>query len=202
MAKVEPDMDLSNGWEAIAKDYHHQRRWQIGAGVIQTFTQDLKAGQSLLDLGCGSGGPHIQHLLDRRIDVYAIDAAPSMIVQFQQQFPTAKTCCETAEHSNFYQMQFDAILAVGLIFLLPAVVQHQVLAKMAHSLRQGGKMLFSCPVQVCQWQDLSTGLMSESLGKDAYQRMLNSLNMVCVAEFTDEGANHYYCFAKNEVLPV
>jgi SAM-dependent methyltransferase len=197
VSMAEPCKDLSNGWEAMAKDYHNQRRWQIGADVIQTFTQDLQAGQSVLDLGCGCGGPHIQQLLDRSIDVYAIDAAPTMIAQFRQRFPTAKACCEAAEHSNFYQMKFDAMLLIGFIFLLAADTQRHLLTSLALSLHQGGRILFSSPAQVCQWPDVSTGLMSISLGKAAYIAIFRQLDMTLRDEYTDAGGNHYFCFVKS-----
>ncbi|MFZ9585558.1 MAG: SAM-dependent methyltransferase, partial [Pseudohongiellaceae bacterium] len=91
----------------------------------------------------------------------------------------------------------DGVLSIGLIFLLSEKAQISVLHKIAVSLKAGGRFLFSSPYQVCEWDDLSTGRKSRSLGRERYVSILEVHGMSLVNEYTDEGESHYFEFQKN-----
>jgi hypothetical protein len=52
------------------------------------------------------------------------------------------------------------------------------------------------PAQACTWNDLTTGRPSRSLGAAAYRAILAEAGLVLLAEYDDEGDNHYYDAAR------
>ena len=67
-----------------------------------------------------------------------------------------------------------------------------MIQRVARALVPGGRFLFTAPVQTCTWDDLSTGRLSESLGFAAYINELSKAGLTLLAEYVDEGDNHYY----------
>lgn len=185
--------DLSNGYEKLAADFIARRGTStVGVKTVQAWAQTLGQGAAVLDVGCGNGVPISQTLLALGCDVYGVDASARMVDAFRQRFPQAHAVCEAVEHSSFFQRQFDGVIAWGLFFLLPAETQLTLIAKVASVLKPGGKFLFTAPYQVCTWNDNLTGRQSQSLGKEVYTTALTAAGCRLLAEYTDEGENHYF----------
>lgn len=192
----QPHSDASNGWDAIAGQFIANRDPGTGVAVVEAWCRLLPQAATVLDLGCGFGVPHTRSLLDKGFAVYAIDAAPSLISEFQRRFPGTPVRCEAVEQSDFFQRCFDAVTAIGLLFLLSAEDQKQVLRRAANALNPGGRLLFTAPWQVCEWDDLLTGRRSRSLGREVYVQELAGQGLVLAAEYSDEGENHYFDFVR------
>lgn len=183
--------DLSNGWEAVASELIAGRS-RIGATTVRTWAQSLPTGASVLDLGCGSGVPISETLIGDGLAVWGIDASPSLVAAFRAKFPNAPVAREAVEASEWFARTFDGIVAIGLLFLLPPDVQRATITRAAAALEPGGRFLFTAPVQVCTWKDIMTGQQSQSLGDSAYRQILADAGLTVVAEYVDEGENHYY----------
>ena len=183
--------DTSNGWEAIAKEFMRLRS-STGLALVQKWAASLPRGGAVLDVGAGFGEPLAAALIKDGFDVYAIDASATMVAAFQRRFPKARVACEAAEHSRFFERTFDGVLAVGLVFLLTADDQRQLLHRLAATLNPAGRLLFSAPHQVCTWNDLLTGRPSTSLGAGAYRHIIAATGLHLAGEHVDEGDNHYY----------
>lgn len=192
----QPDSDASNGWEAIAGQFIANRNASIGVAVVEAWCGSLPQGAAVLDLGCGFGVPYTGLLLDKGFEVYAIDAAPTLLREFRQRFPGTQAKCEAVEQSDFFQRRFDAITAIGLMFLLSEDDQRRVLRKAASVLSPKGRLLFTAPWQVCEWDDLLTGRRSRSLGRKVYLQELAAQGLSLAAEYSDEGENHYFDFTR------
>lgn len=190
------DEDSSNGWEAIANDFISIASWDIGAATVIGWSSFLAPGQAVLDVGCGFGGAYTQDLIEREIEIYGIDASRTLILEHQKRFPKVLVRSEPAEESSLFDREFDGVLSVGLIFLLSQEKQRLVLGRMASSLKEGGRLLFTSPYQVCEWNDLLTGKKSVSLGREMYVEALQKHGLRLKDEYTDEGGNHYYDFEK------
>lgn len=191
------DNDLSNGWEAIAKAFIGYQASNIGAAIVKDWAKAFEPGDEVLDIGCGFGGPYTNDLKSRGLKIYGIDASITLINEYQKRFPDALSECEAAEESSLFGRTFDGILSIGLIFLLSEKAQISVLQKIAAALSDGGRLLFSSPYQVCDWDDLSTGRKSTSLGREKYVSILKVHGLNLMNEYTDEGENHYYEFQKH-----
>ena len=185
------DDDASNGWEAVAARFL-ARRSNIGVATVREWSRSLPSGAPILDLGCGSGVPISQTLINDGFLVYGIDASPSLVAAFRQRFPHAEVTCEAAEISGFFGKTFEGIIAVGLMFLMSADTQRTLIRRVASALKPGGRFLFTSPAQPCTWADLLTGRQSQSLGAEVYKSILADAGLTLVGESDDEGDNHYF----------
>jgi SAM-dependent methyltransferase len=194
--------DDSNGYEAIAAEFIAVRgspsvdRPAIGARIVREWVGTLRAGGAVLDLGCGSGYPITQLLLEAGLEVHAVDASPSMVAAFRARFPDVLVECNDVTRSDFFGREFDGVVAWGLLFLLRPDAQAQLIARVGHALTRGGQFLFTAPRQVCEWSDSMTGRLSISLGAEGYRRLLEAAGLVLIDEMEDEGGNHYYLAAR------
>jgi cyclopropane fatty-acyl-phospholipid synthase-like methyltransferase len=200
MSTRTPDeIDPSNGWEAVAATFiEHAERSRVGVATISAWARSLPRGATVLDFGCGPGGPRSSALFDAGLRVYGVDASPTLAAAFQRRFPDAQVACEPAETSRMFDRSFDGVIAWGLLFLLPAALQKTVIARVGRAMLPGARFLFTAPTQVCTWDDASTGRPSWSLGADAYQAELASVGLTVIAEYRDEGENHYFDAAKQQ----
>lgn len=187
-----PAPDKSNGWEAVAKTFIACRNQTIGCEVVREWAAELPPGASILELGCGPGEPLSKILIEGGFALHAIDASPTLMHAFRQRFPKIPTECAAAEASNFFDRDFDAVLAVGLLFLLRPESQEQVIRHVGRVLRPGGRFLFTAPEQILQWEDVLTKRESVSLGYDAYRALLESTGMSIINTCVDEGENFHY----------
>jgi SAM-dependent methyltransferase len=190
-------MDRSNGYENIAAQFLARRgnaRSTAGIGVttVRKWARTLPPGAAVIDLGCGSGIPLTQVLVTEGLNVCAVDASPSLVFAFRQNFPNIPVACEGIEDSAFFARTFDAVLAWGLLFLLSPEQQQLVLQRITRILNPGGRLLFTSPAKPVSWNDVMTGLESRSLGAEEYKRQLQSLGLSLRNEHEDEGQNHYY----------
>lgn len=190
-------MDRSNGWERVASEFiASSRSSRVGVEIIRKWARALPEGAAVLDLGCGPGSPRSAALHDAGFDVHAVDAAPSLAAEYARRFPNARVATEAAEESAFFNRTFDGVLAWGLLFLLDADTQRELIRKVSRGLDRGGRFLFTAPVQQCTWKDRSTGLLSLSLGEVGYKTALGDAGLTLESEYVDEGDNHYYAAAK------
>jgi 2-polyprenyl-3-methyl-5-hydroxy-6-metoxy-1,4-benzoquinol methylase len=181
------------GWEAVADWFiEHSARSGIGVRCIERWTEDLPPGATVLDVGCGAGSPRSAALMPNGARVYALDASPTLVRAYQSRFPDARVACEPVETSRFFDARFDAILAWGLVFLLPEQEQRRLLDRLVAALTPRGRLLFTAPDRQCAWNDATTGQPSLSLGAESYRQLLHQLGAPVVSTFEDEGQNHYY----------
>ena len=188
---TEPAQDWSSGWDAVASRCAVARSC-IGATSVERWARTLPTGAPVLDVACGTGAPITERLIAAGLDVYAIDASPTMVSMFRARCPAVPVACEPVEQSRFFDRTFDGAVAWGLLFLLTEDVQRLAIARIAGALVVGGRFLFTSPAQPLEWLDASTRRPSRSLGAAAYQSILASAGLTVVDEFDDEGDNHYY----------
>jgi len=189
-------IDPSNGYESVAAEFLAGRgrapSTAIGARLVREWARRLPRGAAVIDVGCRSGLPITKVLVSEGLNVYAIDAAPSLVEAFRHNFPTTPVVCESVENSLFFNRMFDAVLAWGLIFLLQPEAQRSLIRSMADILVPGGRLLFTSPAEPVVWNDAMTGLESRSLGAPEYRRLLSAGDISVSSEYEDEGQNHYF----------
>ena len=183
--------DFSNGYNAMAQEFIAMRS-NTGRDLVQDWATSLPRGASVMDVGAGSGEPLTSTLIEAGLSVSAIDASANMVAAFRCNFPDINIACEPVEQSAFFGRSFDALMAVGVIFLLPAKVQRNVISRISKALNPEGRFLFSAPQAIGGWNDVLTGQASLSLGSDAYKSTLNECGLHLINEYDDEGGSHYY----------
>jgi SAM-dependent methyltransferase len=190
--------DLSNGYESISAEWlatrgnGRTRTNAIGVKEVRRWAKTLPPQSSVIDLGCGPGFPITAVLIEEGLEVFGVDAAPSLVAAFQQNLPGTPVVCESVLESSFFNRKFDAVLSIGLIFLLRADEQRRLIQRFADALVPGGHLLFTAPAEPGIWTDVMTGLQSTSLGAEEYRSQLAAVGLSVTAEYEDEGQNHYF----------
>ena len=166
----------------------------IGVKEVRKWAKTLPRGSSVIDLGCGPGLPLTVVLVEEGLQAFGVDAAPSFVAAFRQNLPGTPVVCESVLESSFFERKFDAVLSIGLMFLLKAEEQRRLIQRFADALVPGGHLLFTAPAEPHIWTDVMTGLESTSLGAEEYRGQLAAVGLSVAAEYEDEGQNHY-CYA-------
>ena len=111
--------------------------------IIQVL--DLKPGDRVLDLACGSGD-HARRLARRDLDVLGVDIAPGLVAHCREAaagdgLPTARF--EQGDMRELaYEGVFDALLLLsGSFGFFDEATNRDVLARMARALKAGGQVL-------------------------------------------------------------
>jgi SAM-dependent methyltransferase len=191
-------MDRSNGYEAVSEEFlagrgsSRTRSTAIGVRQVRKWAKTLPHGSSVIDLGCGPGFPLTVVLAEEGLHVFGVDAAPSFVAAFKRNLPGTPIVCESVLESRFFDRTFDAVLAIGLIFLLKAEQQHRLMQSVAEILVPGGRLLFTSTAQPVVGKDAMTGLESVSLGAEQYKTLLEAVGISVAEEYEDVGKNHYF----------
>lgn len=185
-------MDRSSGYETIASEFLQHRSSGIGVNEVRNWARTLPRGGSVLDLGCGSGIPLTSVLVDEKLEVFAVDASPTLVDAFRRNLPGTPILCEAVQTSSLFNRSFDAVLDWGLMFLLEPEDQSRLIRRVGEILAPNGRFLFTSPAESCAWHDAMTGMQSVSLGADKYRLLLGAAGASVKSEFLDEGQNYYF----------
>jgi SAM-dependent methyltransferase len=191
--------DKPTGYEDVAAEFIAGRGRNssgVGASVVADWSQTLPSDATVLDLGCGTGVPISQALIERGFEVYGVDASPKIVAAFRARFPSVPVECAAVEDSNFFGRTFDGVVAWGLFFLLDAEIQLRLIKKVAGVLQSRGRLLFTAPNEIGSWPDVMTGRSQFSLGYEEYRKALEAEGLLLVGTRRDEGENHYYLAEK------
>jgi SAM-dependent methyltransferase len=191
-------MDRSNGYEAVSEEFltrrgnSRTRSSAIGVKEVRNWAKTLPRASSVIDLGCGPGFPITVVLVEEGLQVFGADAAPSFVTAFQRNLPGTPIICESVLESRLFDRTFDAVLSIGLMFLLNAEEQHRLIQRFAEILVPGGRLLFTSTAMPAVWNDAMTGLESISLGAEEYRKLLGAAGISVAEEYEDVGRSHYF----------
>jgi SAM-dependent methyltransferase len=186
-------MDAARAYEANAQKFLDARdNSLVGADIVQRWARTLPAGTEVVEIACGGGYPITRALVEAGLSVWAIDASPTLLERFRSRFPNTPTQCSSVLESDYFGRKFGAAISIGLIFLLGESEQIAMLHRVSDILLPGGRFLFTAPVQVGIWRDMSTGHECQSLGRDRYVEALNEAGLRLVSTYVDEGKSNYY----------
>ena len=191
-------VDRSNGYEAVSEEFlarrgnSRTRSIAIGVKEVRKWAKTLPRGTSVIDLGCGPGFPITVVLVEEGLQVFGVDAAPSFVAAFQRNLPGTPVVCESVLESRCFDRTFDAVLSIGMMFLLKVEEQHRLIRRFAEILAPGGRLLFTSSAKPAVWNDVMTGVESVSLGAEEYKKLLGTAGISVVEEYEDIGENHYF----------
>ncbi|MFK7893563.1 MAG: class I SAM-dependent methyltransferase, partial [Granulosicoccus sp.] len=132
-------------------------------------------------------------ILDKAgLRLWAVDSSPTLVAEFRARFPHVPVQCARAQESTFFEKKYDGAIAVGLVFLLPESEQSALISRIARILVQGGRFLFTAPIETGNWIDRNTGLTCCSPGQRVYEEYLSRSGFRIINTFADAGANNYY----------
>ena len=191
--------DPSSGWDAAADVLVRDRaRSTIGVGVLREWARPLPGGASVLDLGCGTGAPVSQALVDLGFRVSGIDGSPRLLALYRQRFPDADVACEAAETSRWFGRPFDAIVSIGMMFFLDEAAQRTVIRRFGATVVPGGRVLITVPWQTATWIDPTTQRRCRSLGRREYLDAFTRAGLAVIAMPVDEGGNQHVAAVRRD----
>ena len=102
---------------------------------------DYKAGEMILDYGCGFGRL-VPYFISKQLNYKGIDISEAMIVECKRQYPDIADRFFVAEGEKlpFASQYFDKIICYGVF---DACYQEQALTEMFRVLKDGGKLLLT-----------------------------------------------------------
>lgn len=185
--------DSASAYEKHAREFLSARDSStIGVDVIDRWARSLQRGVEVLEIGCGGGLPVTRVLADAGLKVSAIDSSPTLLCEFRSRFPSIPVECTNVLQSNYFGKQFEAAIAVGVIFLLKEDDQAELIHQVSEHIFEGGSFLFTAPLEVHTWTDVLARNKCESLGCRRYESILNEAGFRLVATYNDSGGNNYY----------
>jgi cyclopropane fatty-acyl-phospholipid synthase-like methyltransferase len=168
-------VDSAHAYETYATEFLGVRdESTVGAELARQWARSLKKGAEVIEIACGGGFPVTKNLSDAGLRLWAVDASPTLLNEFQKRFPNIPAECARAQESDFFGRKFEAAIAIGFIFLLSEEDQLSFIRRVSEILLPGGRFLFSAPVENGAWTDVSTGHESRSLGRDKYEYALEN----------------------------
>ncbi len=122
-------------WNAALYDQNHAFVFDYGKSLVSLL--DVRAGEFILDLGCGTG--HLtKAIADKGAHAVGIDSSVAMIEQARKQYPGITFLVADARTFSFPN-HFDAIFSnAALHWILEA---EQPIKQIARSLKPGGRLI-------------------------------------------------------------
>jgi len=187
------DTDSIDAYETHAQNFLQCRdASKVGVQAANRWAHSLRPGAKVIEIACGGGIPVTQILVDAGLKVWAIDSSPTLISVFKDRFPDIPAQCDTVMASDYFQRKYDAAISIGLIFLLSERDQIKMLDRVSEILHPRASFLFTAPVEVGSWSDISTGHTCKSLGREVYESALEQSGFRVVGCYEDSGKNNYY----------
>lgn len=165
---------------------------KVGVDVTRRWARSLKSGAEVIELACGGGLPVTQTLSESGLKLWAVEASPSLVSVFSGRFPTIPVACGSVLDNDYFDRQFDAAIAIGLLFLLNQKDQFKLLHTVSDILRPGGSFLFTAPLEIGTWIENNTGHQCLSLGDAVYRQALQKAGFRVLDCYEDRGKNNYY----------
>lgn len=132
MGKVQSAQD---NWNVNLYDRKHSFVSKYGNHLIELLAP--KAGEKILDLGCGTGDL-AKRLSDYKVDVVGVDQSKNMVMQAMNKYPTIKFFVQDATNLE-YNNEFDAVFSNATLHWVKQ--PKQALNCIYNSLKQGGRFI-------------------------------------------------------------
>jgi trans-aconitate 2-methyltransferase len=128
-------MTTTNNWDARLYDDRHAFVWRYGASLVELLAP--KAGERILDLGCGTGRL-TNDIAAIGTDVVGIDASSEMIAEARRLYPALRF--EVADAREFaVEAPCDAVFSNAVLHWIRP--PEQVAARIQAALKPGGRFV-------------------------------------------------------------
>lgn len=142
---MDPKRLVADGYDAIGDAYTAhvlENRYLDGEWYLDTLSERLPRGATLLDLGCGAGIPTAMRLAED-FDVTGVDISPRQIERARRNVPNAKFVAADITEVEFPPGSFDAVTAFYSIIHVPREEHYALFQCIVRWLRPGGVFMGS-----------------------------------------------------------
>ncbi|EKD24030.1 MAG: hypothetical protein ACD_81C00126G0013 [uncultured bacterium] len=168
-------MDLRETYNRIAEDWHadHQNDDWHACGT-DTLLPFLKAGGSVLDVGCG-GGMKSRYFVKKGFHVVGIDFSENMIAIAKREVPSGEFYALDLHKAGTLDRMFDCIFMQAVLLHVPRQKAGDVIKAMKDLLNIGGYMYIAV-------KDKKPGRGEEEIKKEdnygyAYERFFSYFSL-------------------------
>ncbi|MEM1056500.1 MAG: class I SAM-dependent methyltransferase [Bacteroidota bacterium] len=181
-------------YDQIAEWYASARSPDAGLADVRDFVRRLPPHARILDLGCGTGVPTTQFLVQEGFGVAGLDSSAEMVARFRARFPEVPVRCGRAQDARYPTASFGAVVAWGVLFHLEAKDQTTVIQRVADWLTPGGRFLFTSAEEAGTREDEMDGVTFPyvSLGVEGYRDALEAAGLRLEAHHRNAWDNHVY----------
>ncbi|MEH2001671.1 MAG: methyltransferase domain-containing protein [Nostoc sp.] len=124
-----------NYWDAALYEDKHAFVWQYGEDLLKFLNP--QPGESILDLGCGTG-QLTEKIAQAGADVWGIDSAPAMIEKARENYPDIRF--DVANAANFQvDKPLDAVFSNAVLHWVKEA--DSAIASIHQSLKPGGRFV-------------------------------------------------------------
>lgn len=141
---TDPRQIVEQGYDVAAADY---ARWVANNGIdagrskyLASFSELVPQGSTVLELGCGGGGPTTQTLADRYA-LTGIDISRDQIELARERAPRATLLQGDMTRVEFPAASFDGVAAFYSLIHLPYGELPGMFARISTWLREGGVLV-------------------------------------------------------------
>ena len=124
-----------DSWNADLYDTQHSFVSKYGDHLLDLLAP--KAGEKVLDLGCGTGDL-AKKLFDAQVNVVGVDNSVNMVAQAKKKYPAITFEVRDATELDFHN-EFDAVFSNATLHWVQS--PKQVLTEIYQSLQQGGRFI-------------------------------------------------------------
>ncbi len=122
-------------WNADLYDTKHSFVSMYGDHLLQLLAP--KAGEKILDLGCGTGDL-AKELSDSQVNVVGVDNSTNMVMQAKRKYPSIKFLVRDATDLGYHD-EFDAVFSNATLHWIKS--PKRALTCIHQSLQQGGRFI-------------------------------------------------------------
>ena len=133
-----------DSYNAIAPRWDEARVSFIGRErmYVETFLQGLSVPSSILDLGCGSGRPIAEHILERGHYLTGVDQSVQLLDLARSRLPKG-VWIESSIEDFESGRQFDGVVCWDALFHVERSSHELLLARIAKLLRDDGRFMLT-----------------------------------------------------------
>jgi trans-aconitate methyltransferase len=126
---------IPNNWNTALYEDKHAFVWQYGENLLQFLNP--QPGESILDLGCGTG-QLTEKIAQAGAEVMGIDQAPAMIEKARENYPHIRF--DVANAKNFHvDKPLDAVFSNAVLHWVKEA--DEAIASIHQSLKPGGRFV-------------------------------------------------------------
>jgi cyclopropane fatty-acyl-phospholipid synthase-like methyltransferase len=125
----------------------------VRAAKLAELIEQLPAGASILDLGCGAGIPVAHELVTLNFRVTGVDASTGQIERARRNVTGAHFIQADMASVEFAPENFDAVVAFYSLTHLPKSEHALMIERLARWLRPGGKFLANFGAAEGEWSE-------------------------------------------------